>query len=315
MSNDSPEKIGPYSIIDKLGEGPNGEVFKAWDEGQQRTIAVKRLHAELTANSSFQNQSLKAIELIREIESPHIGTIATMGEIGGRLVLTGDYIDGSTLDEVAVKLIDNTRFLLLAEKMVAGLKEIHDQKLVHGNLKPSNIMIGDDDNVRLIDYGFPVYFDLEQLPDGELGDGSMQYLAPEILNGEPPTRATDIYSLGVMLYFLAAGHLPYAAKTNRQMINTILFTAPDFKELEKRGIPGDTILLIEKLLAKKPGDRFVGAGELLITLNEMTRFNKEMKGKSEPFHRRHLSPRSYLVVSAVTVVIILLWYVVSTTLR
>jgi serine/threonine-protein kinase len=315
MSNNSPEKIGPYSIIDKLGEGPNGEVFKAWDEGQQRTIAVKRLRVELTASSTFQNQSMKTIELIREIESPHIGTTATVGEIGGHLVLTGDYIDGSTLDEVAVKLIDNTRFLLLAEKIVDGLKEIHDLKLVHGNLKPSNIMFGDNDSVHLIDYGFPIHFDLEQLPDGELGDGSMQYLAPEILNGELPTRATDLYSLGVMLYFLAAGHLPFTAKTNRQMISTILFTSPDFKQLEKRGIPGDTILLIGKLLSKKPDDRFDSAGELLITINEMTRFNKEMKGKSEPFHRRHLSPRSYLVVSAITVVIILLWYIVSTSLR
>jgi serine/threonine protein kinase len=315
MSNNSVEKIGPHSIIEKLGEGPNGEVFKAWDEGQQRTIAIKRLRPELTQKSSFQTQSLKAIELIREIDSPHIGTITSIGEINGQVVMTGDYVDGSTLDEVAVKLIDNTRFLFLAEKMVAGLKEIHDQKLVHGNLKPSNIMIGDDDSVRLIDYGFPVHFDLEQLPDGEMGDGSLQYLAPEILNGEPPTRATDLYSLGVMLYFLASGHLPFGTKTNRQMINAILFTSPDFKQLEKRGLPGDTILLIEKLLAKKPHDRFVSAGELLITLNEMTRFNKEMKGKTDPPIRRKLSPRSYLVVSAITVVLILLWDVVSTSLR
>ena len=118
-----------------------------------------------------------------------------------------------------------------------------------------------------------------------------------------------------MLYFLAAGHLPFAAKTNRQMISTILFTSPDFKQLKKRGIPGDTILLIDKLLSKKPDDRFDNAGELLITINEMTRFNKEMKGKSEPILRRHLSPRSYLVVSAITVVIILLWYIVSASLR
>jgi serine/threonine-protein kinase len=315
MSNDFPEKVGPYSIIDKIGEGPNGEVFKAWDEGQQRTIAVKRLRAELTVSSTFQNQSLKTIELIREIESPHLGTTATLGEFDGRLVLTGDYIDGSTLDEVAVKLVDNTRFLVLAEKMVAGLKEIHDQKLVHGNLKPSNIMIGDNDSVRLIDYGFPVHFDLEKLPDGEVGDGSLQYLAPEILNGEPPTRATDLYSVGVMLYFLAAGHLPFTTKTNRQMISTILFTSPDFKALEKRGIPGDTILLVEKLLSKKPDDRFDSAGELLITIEAMTRFNREMKGKSEPILRRQLSARSYLVVSAATVVIFLLWYIVSASLR
>ena len=315
MSKDSPEKIGPYSIIDKLGEGPNGEVFKAWDESQQRTIAVKRLHTKLTESAPFKNQSLKTIELIREIDSPHIGTIAAISEIDAQMVLTEDFVDGSTLDEVAVKLIDNTRFLFLAEKMVEGLKEIHDRKLVHGNLKPSNIMVGDDGRVHLLDYGFPVHFDIEKIPDGEMGDGTLQYLAPEILNGEPPNRATDLYSLGVMLYFLASGHLPFAPATNRQMINTILFTAPDFKQLEQRGMSGDTILLIEKLLAKRPDDRFLSAGELLITLNEMTRFAKEERKRSEPLHRRQLSPRSYLVVSAITVVIILLWYVVSSSLR
>jgi serine/threonine protein kinase len=311
MEELAPVSISGYKIIEKLGEGPSGQVFKAWDEAFQRTVALKLLKPELTEPAAFLAQCQPAVNSLSDNEHPNICSIFGVHRNDKRYVLVMEFLQGTTLREViSLGPLDNSQFLDIAAQVASGLKHAHELGVTHGNLKPSNIMITSEKVVKLMDFG------LSRFADGQEGgkEPSLEmfhYLAPEQIRGESATPQTDMFALGVLCFELVTGRHPFSGDSRETLTHSILHDKPDFQIMASRGIHGDTILLIEKLLAKNPENRFNGAAELLVTLQEMQSF--EQKSQTRKFLQvKPQTARHYLLISLLAALLLVLWYLLTT---
>jgi len=312
MEEDLPKKIGRFVIAQLLGDGRNGEVYRCWDPDQQREMAVKKVKPDISSRLSFRGPGLTTIASISEIADPHVCRICETVDNDDGFLLVSDFIDGRIIalptDEPALA---NRDFLCLAIGMAIALEAIHKQKLVHGNIKLNNFMFDHEEQVQVLDYGIPVDFDIEQLEEQGVPYNWIQYLSPEMLNGEGPSRPADIYALGVVLYELVCGRLPFVAETNRKLINAIICTPLDMEPLRNTHLYGDSLLLIRKMLSKLPVDRFADASDLLVTLREMAQYSDAKEPLVSPASKGRFY-QDYPMISLLALIAIFFWIVLAT---
>jgi serine/threonine protein kinase len=311
MQELAPVSISGYKIIEKLGEGPSGQVFKAWDEACQRTVALKLFKPELTDQAAFLAQCRPAINSLSENRHPNVCSIFGVHRNDTRYVLVMEYLQGATLREiVSLGLLDNNRFLDIVAQIATGLKHAYELGVTHGNLKPSNITFTGEKVVKIMDFGLSCFAGGRAV-SGECAFEMFHYLAPEQIRGEPATPLSDMFALGVLCFESLTGRRPFSGDSRETLTHSILHDKPDFQIMASRGIPGDTILLIEKLLAKNPENRFGGAAELLVTLQEMQSF--EQKSPTRKFLQvKPQTARQYLLISLLAALLLVLWYVLTT---
>jgi serine/threonine protein kinase len=311
MEELAPVCIAGYKIIEKLGEGPSGQVFKAWDKACQRTVALKLLKPELTEPAAFLAQCQPSINSLSENRHPNVCSIFGVHRNDAMYVLAMEYLQGTTLREViSLGPLENSRFLEIAAQIAAGLKHASGLGVTHGNLKPSNIIITSEKVVKIMDFGLS-RFAGGQAVSGECTFEMLHYLAPEQIRGERATPLSDMFALGVLCFESLTGRRPFSGDSRETLTHSILHDNPDFQIMAARGIPGDTILLIEKLLAKNPESRFSSAAELLVTLQEMQSF--EQKSPTRKFLQvKPQTARQYLLISLLAALLLVLWYLLTT---
>ncbi len=265
-----------YRIVEKIGQGGMGMVFKAVDTSLDRTVALKIILPKYAENAKLRDRFIEEAKATVKVRSPHVAEIYEINVWRNVPYLTMELLVGTTLDKRPKPMaLDALR--RIGFSIAKGLADAHRSGLIHRDLKPSNIHLGTDSRtgkptVKLIDFGLarPVNREIEITKSGELL-GTPAYMSPEQARGKKVDHRTDLYSLGVILHQLATGKLPYDSAAEGVMaILTELATPEPLTSVAKRTekLPPSLATLIDRLLAKDPANRPASADEVMKILRE-----------------------------------------------
>ena len=272
MTDQPSQQLGKYEILEELGRGGFGVVYKARDTKLNRSVALKVLMPQLTADPAFVAQFHREAQLVARLDHPHIVTVYDVGEEQGQHYIAMQYIDGQSLDRRLTRgepwPLDQT--LPLVEQIAGALDYAHAQGVLHLDLKPGNILLNDAGHAWLTDFGLGRAVSSASQPASAMSGGTAAYLAPEQADLEEPrpiTPLADIYAFGVVLYQLCTGRVPFEgnpvavanAHVNQQPPRPTLLNDELSQAVEE-------VLL--RALAKSPQARFPDAASLVQALAE-----------------------------------------------
>ncbi|MEX2140502.1 MAG: serine/threonine-protein kinase [Pirellulales bacterium] len=264
-------RIGGYEVLEGIGRGGMGVVLKALDPALNRFVALKVLASELAHNASARRRFAREAQAAAAVVHDHVVPIYAVDGTGPIPYLVMAYIPGRSLQE----RIDETgplevrEILRIGMQTAAGLAAAHAQGLVHRDIKPANILLENSvERVRITDFGLARAMDeASQTQSGVLA-GTPQYMAPEQASGEAIDYRTDLFSLGSVLYAMCTGHSPFRAETTVAVLRRICDGAPRPVREVNPDIPDWLAAIINKLLSKRPADRYGSAEDVARLLAE-----------------------------------------------
>jgi len=282
------QRIGPYEILGRLGSGGMGLVFSAWDARLQRDVAIKLLRDEYT-NPEMRSRFLQEARAASGLNHPNICTIFDIGEQGGDPYLVMELLKGETLRaRIASGVISPEDVIRVASEVADALTVAHTRGIIHRDIKPANIILVDKPGGRfgtkVLDFGLAKVdlgdgmdrFDLTSLGSTV---GTVSYMSPEQARGEPLDARSDLFSLGVVLYEMATGQVPFRGATSALVFVQLLSQPPEMVRDQNAAIPRQLENIIMKLLEKDRGMRYQSAGELVEALNRIQE-NGSSSGRS-----------------------------------
>ena len=273
------EHVGPYRIETLLGEGGMGAVYRALDTKLNRPVAIKFLSddfADADARGRFQREALTASSL----NHPHILTVHDVGELDGRQYLVTEFVDGSTLKTWGQS--EKRTWRQVVELLVGvadGLAAAHASGIVHRDVKPDNILVSKNGYAKLADFGLAKLFeviDSEGATRAAMAGptrrgvivGTIAYMSPEQATGGSVDARSDIFSFGVVLYELLAGHQPFAGATELEVLQRVRHHPA---EALSQDVPLPLRLVVEKALEKDPAERYQSMREMVVDLRRLAR--------------------------------------------
>jgi eukaryotic-like serine/threonine-protein kinase len=270
---------GRYELRHVLGNGGMATVFHAWDREQRRECAVKLPADNLVSDEEFRRRFRQEAEAAGGLVHPRIARVYAYGEDGPSPYMVMEHVDGGTLRDLLHRRgrLPEPLALRLAAEVAEALAFAHDRGLVHRDIKPHNILLTGDQHVKVADFG--IARTLGESSHTRAGSvlGSTQYLSPEQARGEQAAPASDQYSLGVVLYEMLAGRLPFEeAETPVAMALKHINEPPFDLQWLRAGLSDATVTVVRRLLAKSPRDRYPAASDLAAALRRIyVRFGKE----------------------------------------
>ncbi len=254
--------ISHYEITDKLGSGGMGDVYLARDRNLGRQVALKFLPDHLSADSSFRDRFTREARAAASLSHPNVVTIYEVGEVNERVFMAMEYVDGTTLRELMDKgelSLDDCLDIVM--QVCDGLAAAHAFRTVHRDVKPLNILVDRTRRVRILDFGLAKTEGDQQLTQAGVTLGTVSYMSPEQGAGREIDHRSDIFSLGVVLYEMVTGKLPFHADNMPATIHSILHDHPPTLVSCKADLPHALQAIIDRALAKSPDDRFKDLGE------------------------------------------------------
>jgi serine/threonine protein kinase/lipoprotein NlpI len=260
-----------YKIIEKLGEGGMGVVYKAKDTRLDRTVALKFLPPELTKDEEAKKRFIQEAKAAAALNHPHICTIYEIDEAEEQTFISMEYIEGQSLKD---KLKDGPLSIDEAKdtalQVATGLEKAHKKGIVHRDIKPANIMINDEGQAKITDFGLAKLSWGVDLTKPSTIMGTVAYMSPEQARGEEVDHRTDIWSLGAMLYEMLTGTRPFKKDKEPALIYSILNDEPRPIVSLRSEIPSHILHLIKKALTKKAAERHQNVGEIIQDLKQST---------------------------------------------
>jgi eukaryotic-like serine/threonine-protein kinase len=254
------QKLGDYEILGILGAGGMGKVYKVRNTISDRVEAMKILLPDLAGQKELADRFLREIKVLASLHHPNIAALRTALTLDNQLVMIMEFVDGVTLSSrlnqgaippaLAVKYID---------QVLDALSYAHKQNIIHRDIKPANMMLTPDGTVKLMDFGIARSASDRSLTMTGTTLGSLNYMPPEQVKGDPADNRSDLYSLGVSLYEMVTGQLPFTAESNYAMMAAHLQEVPKPPIVLRPGIPQTLNQIIVMALAKDPGQRFQSA--------------------------------------------------------
>ena len=260
------ENVGPYRIIEQLGQGGMATVFKAYHPNLDRYVAIKVLHPAFKQDPQFLERFQREARVVAKLDHPNIVPVFDYADHNGQSYLVMKYIEGETLKSVLDRQWPaKEQILSIVQSVGKALTYAHAQGVLHRDVKPSNILITESGNVYLADFGLARM--AEAGPSTLSGDqllGTPQYISPEQARGaQDLDNGTDIYSFGIVLYQLAVGRVPYNSDTPFSIIHDHIYTPLPLPRSINDKIPADLERVLLKALAKDRSDRFASVQELV----------------------------------------------------
>jgi putative methionine-R-sulfoxide reductase with GAF domain/predicted Ser/Thr protein kinase len=254
---------GRYRIDGVLGFGGMGVVYRARDLRLDAEIALKRIRPDRV--SPERRETLRReINLSRKVTHENVCRVYDLVEIDSEEFVSMEYMSGRTLKDIEEqeKTLPLGRGLAIAKGICSGLAAAHRTGVLHRDLKPENVMIGEDGKPRLMDFGIAVESSLFQGEQSDTVPGTPQFLAPELLRGELPSRGTDIYAMGVLLYEMFTGRVPFDDDNTARLVRRVISEAPPKVESLRPDLPPELRDILERAIAKDPDARFPDAESL-----------------------------------------------------
>ena len=298
---------GKYKIIDKLGEGGMGVVYKADDTRLKRTVALKFLPAELTRDPEAGERFVREAQAAAALSHPNICTIHEINEEEGESFIAMEYIDGQSLKEkIKSGPLEIEGVLDIATQVAEGLKEAHKKGIVHRDIKSANIMLMEMGHAKIMDFGLAKVVGGSLITKEPTTMGTVAYMSPEQTRGEIVDHRTDIWSLGVVVYEMISDQLPFKGERETSIMYSIVHEEPkSLKEVEA-SIPEGLEQVVSRALAKNPDERYQHIDELLDDLVSITEGFEPRKIKAKPLKKRVQRVKKIYLYAGIAAMIILL---------
>jgi serine/threonine-protein kinase len=280
---------GKYRIIEPIGRGGMGVVYKAGDTQLERTVALKFLPPELTGEPEARERFMREAKAAAALSHNHICDIHEIGEEENQLFIVMEYIKGESLKQKILKgPFNQAEALDIAIQVAKGLEEAHKKGIVHRDIKPGNIMVTDEGTAKVMDFGLAKALGKSLITKEAKTMGTVAYMSPEQAQAQSVDHRTDIWSLGVVLYEMLTGQLPFKGEYEQSIIHSILNRAPEPITRIRKDMPSGLEQVIGKSLEKNPADRYQGMQELLEDLKAIAEGLKPLRAKAGLFRGRIL---------------------------
>ncbi len=303
--------ISHYKILEKLGEGGMGVVYRAEDTRLDRIVALKFLAPQSLGEAEERARFVREAKTAAALNHPHICTIHEIDEFDGRTFIAMECIEGQSLKgKIASGPVKIDEAVGIAVQVAEGLHEAHERGVVHRDIKPSNIMITPGGQVKIMDFGLAKSLEGTALTKTGSTLGTVAYMSPEQGRGEEVDGRTDIWSLGVMLYEMVTGQKPFKGDYEPALVYSILNEAPEPVTGVRTGVPLDLERVISRCLEKDREERYQTACDLVADLRRVSRkisetatpSSAEPPSRAESRSRRSVFMGIGVVVVAVAVV-------------
>ena len=265
----TPERIGKYQIVGKLGQGAMGEVFRGHDPVLNRDVAIKRISSGLDADESLRKRFKREAQAVALLNHPHIITVYELGFEGDQMFMAMELLEGVDLKHAMAqkKLEPTPRSSPTMEQICEGLAFAHARDLVHRDLKPANIHILPGGKVKIMDFGLARTAGSDMTSTGTVM-GTPHYMSPEQVKGLKADARSDVFALGCVFYELLSGRKPFDAESMHGVLFKVMQDepAPALELAPAPAVPNALVQVVERALAKDPAERFQSAGELLAGL-------------------------------------------------
>ncbi|MGA9120649.1 MAG: serine/threonine-protein kinase, partial [Bacteroidota bacterium] len=263
--------VSHYEILEKLGEGGMGTVYKARDLKLERTVALKFLPPELTRDPEAKLRFLHEARTSSSLQHKNICVVYDIDETeDAQIFISMECIEGETLKKrIEAGPLPIQDSVKIASQVAAGLARAHESGVVHRDLKPANVMVAPDGSAKILDFGLAKSRSgaLLTLPGTLLG--TVAYMSPEQARGDPVDQRTDIWSLGVMLYEMVTGRSPFANEYDQAILYALMHERHPSPHAARPEIPAPLEKIIDRCLEKSPSERFQDAGSLLDALRHL----------------------------------------------
>jgi len=273
-TNQKLQTIGRYELLQELGRGPVGSVHKALDLKLGRIVALKVMTPSSLSAPELHAQKEKLYHEARTAaKMMHPGIVAIFDAAEDNLgnpYIVMEYVEGQTLAR-ALDLLYSDEPLSLAGRLEIAIQVsrtldyAHRRGIVHRDIKPSNILITAEGNAKIADFGIAMHLNGEAAEESKI-PGTPAFVSPEILNGAPANASGDIFSLGVVLYWMFTGEIPFSGRTVTEIVHQVAHANPRPARRLNWALPQELDRILERCLEKKPADRYASAGELAADL-------------------------------------------------
>jgi serine/threonine protein kinase/tetratricopeptide (TPR) repeat protein len=308
------ETISHYMILERLGGGGMGVVYKAEDIRLKRFVALKFLPPELTRDAAAKKRFEQEARTASALDHPNVCTIHEIDETAdGQVFICMAFYDGESLRSRLARgplSIDDT--LTIAIQTAEGLAQAHDHGIVHRDIKPANVMLTRDGIPKIVDFGIATLVGRARASDTAEIAGTVSYMSPEQARGDVLDQRTDIWSLGVTMYEMLTGHLPFIAEGEQPLLEAIIHQEPQPLESLRTGVPAPLAAIVARCLRKWADERYQRAGDLIADLKSVRRALTSATVSTLPGAppissvRRRLRPAITLPVGAAMIALVLL---------
>lgn len=273
MSSQETLLNGRYRLLAQQGSGGMAVIYKATDLALGRTVAVKILRPSLTSDPEFLKRFRQEARNVANLSHPNIVTVHDVGQDGNTHYIVMEYVDGEDLKRLirAGAPFSIERALSIAIKICAGVGYAHRAGLVHADVKPQNVLVTENDNVKVTDFGIAQALTATKPRDRERQRvvwGSPHYFSPEQAQGEAPTPASDVYAIGIVLFEMLTGRLPFVGTDQQELAMAHIRETPPRAAEFNPNVPEHLDRILQKVLAKEPTSRYRTAdqfGRILVS--------------------------------------------------
>jgi len=261
------QTISHYKILEKLGEGGMGVVYKAEDTNLKREVAIKFLPRHIAANEADRERFKIEAQAAAALNHPNIATIYAIEEIDDEMFIVMEYIDGQELKQrIDAGPLKVDEVLNIAMQIVDGLQAAHNKGVFHRDIKSANIMLTENDRVKIMDFGLAKIKGQMKLTKTGTTVGTVAYMSPEQTRGQEVDHRTDIWSFGVVLYEMLTGQLPFKGEYEQAIVYSILNEEPEPVTGFGTSVTMRLERIVNKALVKNPAERYQTADEILVDL-------------------------------------------------
>jgi serine/threonine protein kinase/Flp pilus assembly protein TadD len=262
------QTISHYRILEKLGEGGMGVVYKAEDTKLKRTIALKFLPKGLEAHEPERARFLQEAQAAAALNHPNICTIHDIASEADQQFIVMEFVDGKSLRQmIPVQKMQDA--ITYAIQIGEALQEAHSKGVVHRDIKTDNIMVNAKNQVKVMDFGLAKLKGSLKLTKTSSTVGTLAYMAPEQIQGEEVDARSDIFSFGVVLYEMLTGHLPFRGEHEAAMMYSIMNEEPESLQKYLLDAPSELLHVLNRALEKDPNDRYQTVAEMVIDLRRL----------------------------------------------
>lgn len=267
--------VGRYVILDRIGSGSMGRVYKASHRLMGRVVAIKIVAPEIAGNARIVARFQREMKLVGRLDHPNVVRAFDADQLGQILFIVMEYVDGESLTQKlrAEGPLDPADVVNYIAQAARGLAHAHEMGIVHRDIKPSNLLLSKNQKVKLLDLGLSVLMEADQHSTFETADGiavgTVDYMSPEQACGKPVDGRSDLYSLGCAMYHLISGRLPFQGDSPIERLGKRIAGLPTPIRQIRPDIPSNVVKVLDKLLATSRRDRYQTAHEVAEALEAL----------------------------------------------